>query len=336
MRKWVTEAPCHHLSSYSPPCRIACPAQLEPVQADLSIFCAPLNPVPEIWLSKLGHSHWSTPNLSTSASSRLTATVLVIIRRDWVTKCMGQMTDFNRDDVQSELRTIIADAHIHQRLWTTDWAGMQLQRCVVYLVYLPWNVSQMQPSLVCDYSLLPKPLPAVNNLKRKMWDIFYAVRNTTFLDDTHLSLVALTVHSQTTRKPRRALWRMHRRIRPPWTQVIKQRSIAAHSDSSVSTISQGKRTLAIAVGTVADSKQTTAIYFEITSPLDRHLLGVQVDTTILRPIPYVALMLYSACMSWRITSRMYRIGIDTPSLGQTKKFLKITYGWPQYAYIAGN
>jgi hypothetical protein len=78
--------------------------------------------------------------------------------------------------------------------------------------------------------------------------------------------------------------------------VIKQRSIAVHSGFNVSTILQGKRTLAIAVGTVADSKQTTAIYFEIMSPLDRHLLGVQVDTTILRPIPYVSPMLYSACM----------------------------------------
>lgn len=38
------------------------------------------------------------------------------------------MTDFNREEVQTELRAIIADAHINQRLWTTDWAGMQLQR----------------------------------------------------------------------------------------------------------------------------------------------------------------------------------------------------------------
>lgn len=49
---------------------------------------------------------------------------------------MGQMTDFNREEVQSELRAIIADAHLNQRLWTTDWAGMQLQRCAHFSLRL--------------------------------------------------------------------------------------------------------------------------------------------------------------------------------------------------------
>jgi hypothetical protein len=60
----------------------------------------------------------------------------VLVHRDWVTKCMGQMTDFNREEVQSELRAIIADAHLNQRLWTTDWAGMQLQRCAHFSLRL--------------------------------------------------------------------------------------------------------------------------------------------------------------------------------------------------------
>ena len=52
---------------------------------------------------------------------------------------MGQMTGFNREEVQTELREIIADAHSNRTLWTTDWAGMQLQRCV-FITYLPWDV----------------------------------------------------------------------------------------------------------------------------------------------------------------------------------------------------
>ncbi|PFH51050.1 hypothetical protein AMATHDRAFT_75238 [Amanita thiersii Skay4041] len=63
--------------------------------------------------------------------------------KDWVAKCLGQMTDSNRSEAQAELRQVIADAFAAQTLWTTDWAGVQLQ------------------------SLLPKPTPALNHLKRK-------------------------------------------------------------------------------------------------------------------------------------------------------------------------
>ncbi|KAF8630742.1 hypothetical protein AX17_005337 [Amanita inopinata Kibby_2008] len=63
--------------------------------------------------------------------------------KDWVAKCLGQMTDANRSDAQAELKQVIADAFAAQTLWTTDWPGVQLQ------------------------SLLPKPTPALNNLKRK-------------------------------------------------------------------------------------------------------------------------------------------------------------------------
>jgi hypothetical protein len=62
-------------------------------------------------------------------SSQLTLAASVLVHRDWVAKCMGQMTDFNREEAQNELKAIIGDAHLNQRLWTTDWAGMQLQRC---------------------------------------------------------------------------------------------------------------------------------------------------------------------------------------------------------------
>ncbi|KIK61600.1 hypothetical protein GYMLUDRAFT_996089 [Collybiopsis luxurians FD-317 M1] len=63
--------------------------------------------------------------------------------KDWVAKCLGQMTDSNRKEAQDELRQVIADAFAAHTLWTTDWNGVQLQ------------------------SLLPKPTP---NLKRKLND----------------------------------------------------------------------------------------------------------------------------------------------------------------------
>ncbi|KAG6895524.1 hypothetical protein C0992_000846 [Termitomyces sp. T32_za158] len=67
--------------------------------------------------------------------------------KDWVAKCLGQMTDSNRMEAQAELRQVIADAFALHTLWTTDWDGVQLK------------------------SLLPKPLPVFNNsLKRKTND----------------------------------------------------------------------------------------------------------------------------------------------------------------------
>ncbi|KIJ62046.1 hypothetical protein HYDPIDRAFT_136967 [Hydnomerulius pinastri MD-312] len=66
--------------------------------------------------------------------------------KDWVAKCLGQMTDANRTEAQAELRQVIADAFTAKTLWTTDWAGVQLQ------------------------SLMPKAPPTLNNLKRKIHD----------------------------------------------------------------------------------------------------------------------------------------------------------------------
>ncbi|GBE86490.1 SAC3/GANP/Nin1/mts3/eIF-3 p25 family-domain-containing protein [Sparassis latifolia] len=68
--------------------------------------------------------------------------------KEWVAKCLGQMTDANRAEAQAELRQVIADSFLNKTLWTTDWAGVQLQ------------------------SLLPKSLALnpLNSLKRKIND----------------------------------------------------------------------------------------------------------------------------------------------------------------------
>ncbi|KAI5121498.1 hypothetical protein M0805_006535 [Coniferiporia weirii] len=65
--------------------------------------------------------------------------------KDWVAKCLGQMTDSNRDEAQAELKQVISEAFSKKTLWTTDWNGVQLQ------------------------SLMPK-LPPQMNFKRKLED----------------------------------------------------------------------------------------------------------------------------------------------------------------------
>ncbi|KAG1746681.1 SAC3/GANP/Nin1/mts3/eIF-3 p25 family-domain-containing protein [Suillus paluster] len=66
--------------------------------------------------------------------------------KEWVARCLGQMTDANRAEAQAELRESIANAFAEKSLWTTDWAGVQL-KC-----------------------LMPKAPPTINTLKRKMND----------------------------------------------------------------------------------------------------------------------------------------------------------------------
>lgn len=51
-------------------------------------------------------------------------------RREWVARCLGQMTDSNRADAQAELKQVIAESYGNKSLWTTDWDGLQLKRCV--------------------------------------------------------------------------------------------------------------------------------------------------------------------------------------------------------------
>jgi len=53
--------------------------------------------------------------------------------REWVAKCLGQITESNRVEVQSELKQVIGEAFAAQTLWTTDWAGVQLKRYVFFL-----------------------------------------------------------------------------------------------------------------------------------------------------------------------------------------------------------
>ncbi|KAI0820347.1 SAC3/GANP/Nin1/mts3/eIF-3 p25 family-domain-containing protein [Trametes gibbosa] len=69
--------------------------------------------------------------------------------KEWVARCLGQMTDSNRADAQAELKQVIAESYGNKSLWTTDWDGVQLK------------------------SLIPKPTPVVSshgNLKRKAHD----------------------------------------------------------------------------------------------------------------------------------------------------------------------
>ncbi|KAH8071801.1 SAC3/GANP/Nin1/mts3/eIF-3 p25 family-domain-containing protein [Cristinia sonorae] len=47
--------------------------------------------------------------------------------KEWVARCLGQMSDANRTEAQAELRQVIADSFVNKTLWTTDWAGVQLQ-----------------------------------------------------------------------------------------------------------------------------------------------------------------------------------------------------------------
>jgi hypothetical protein len=74
------------------------------------------------------------------------------------------MSDANRADAQAELRQAIANAFAEKTLWTTDWAGVQLQRCG-----LSSSQAELQISVtLVTSSLMPKAPPTINSLKRKM------------------------------------------------------------------------------------------------------------------------------------------------------------------------
>ena len=70
---------------------------------------------------------------------RLLQTSLIYHCREWVAKCLGQMTDANRAEAQAELRQVISDAFSAQTLWTTDWQAVQLQRCRAVQLLLLWH-----------------------------------------------------------------------------------------------------------------------------------------------------------------------------------------------------
>lgn len=75
------------------------------------------------------------------------------------------MTDSNREDAQAELKQVIAESYGNKTLWTTDWDGLQLKRCVSAR-----HASTPVHSSHSVWSLTPKPTPVVSshsNLKRK-------------------------------------------------------------------------------------------------------------------------------------------------------------------------
>lgn len=84
--------------------------------------------------------------------------------REWVARCLGQMTDANRTEAQAELRQVIADAFAAHTLWTTDWEAVHLKRLffwfACYHVVYSWFLRR---------SLAPKPALNFSNLKRKKW-----------------------------------------------------------------------------------------------------------------------------------------------------------------------
>ena len=87
---------------------------------------------------------------SSSACALLPSTgifVYWLCSREWVAKCLGQMTDSNRTEAQAELRQVIADAFAAHTLWTTDWEGVQLKRLSPY----PWSATS------CSCSAQPAP-----------------------------------------------------------------------------------------------------------------------------------------------------------------------------------
>ena len=92
----------------------------------------------------------------------LTNAVCALGHREWVAKCLGQITDTNRSEVQAELKQVISDAFAARTLWTTDWPAMQLKR------FFKSYVSHLLVFLLNhSHSLQPKPAPVFNSLKRK-------------------------------------------------------------------------------------------------------------------------------------------------------------------------
>lgn len=53
--------------------------------------------------------------------------------REWVGKCLGQMTDSNRLEAQAEMKKVINQAFLASSLWTTDWASIKLDAYVSVL-----------------------------------------------------------------------------------------------------------------------------------------------------------------------------------------------------------
>lgn len=124
-----------------------------------------LAPIPSQYIHKLISTCRVNPGLLNS--SKLVANIdsdhtspAIHRCREWVARCLGQMTDANRTEAQAELRQVIADAFAAHSLWTTDWEGVQLKR------YLPATTFAIQCFCLAR-SLAPKPPLNFSHLKRK-------------------------------------------------------------------------------------------------------------------------------------------------------------------------
>ena len=78
--------------------------------------------------------------------------------REWVARCLGQMTDSNREEASTELRKVISDSFMDKTLWTTDWNGVQLQR---YL--LPVDRLAPQVLFVLIWCFVKSPTKGTSN-----------------------------------------------------------------------------------------------------------------------------------------------------------------------------
>jgi hypothetical protein len=66
---------------------------------------------------------------------------LTSTNREWVAKCLGQITESNRSEVQAELKQVISEAFAAQTLWSTDWSGTQLKRLLFFAIVPPSRIS---------------------------------------------------------------------------------------------------------------------------------------------------------------------------------------------------
>lgn len=81
-----------------------------------------------------------------------------VLCREWVARCLGQMTDSNRTEASTELRKVISDSFMDKTLWTTDWNGVQLQR---YL--LPVDRLAPQVLFVLIWCFVKSPTKGTSN-----------------------------------------------------------------------------------------------------------------------------------------------------------------------------
>ncbi|KAJ7089661.1 SAC3/GANP/Nin1/mts3/eIF-3 p25 family-domain-containing protein [Mycena belliarum] len=130
--------------------------------------------------------------------------------KDWVAKCLGQMTDTNRTEAQAELRQVIADAFAAQTLWTTDWAGVQLK------------------------ALMPQPVPQFNtpNLKRKSHENSPASKKVKKVFKNNTSSPALDPNDRAALDKRAQRFQREHEIEREKSRVGGQASIKANYQTS--------------------------------------------------------------------------------------------------------